>query len=44
MKNVEELTRRLSDYATKADVTSVRDELKIVKETAKRQSARSKVC
>ena len=35
MKNVEELTRRLTDYATKADITSVKDELKIVRETAK---------
>ncbi len=39
VKNVEELTRRLADYATKADITSVKDELKIVRETAKSAAA-----
>ncbi len=34
VKNVEEVSRRLSDYATKADVTSVKDELKVVRQTA----------
>jgi hypothetical protein len=40
VKNVEELTRRLTDYATKADVTGIRDELKLVREAAKSASSR----
>jgi hypothetical protein len=39
VKNVEELTRRLSDYATKADITGIRDELKIVRDDAKKAAS-----
>ncbi len=39
MKNVEELTRRLSDYATKTDIATINDELKIVRDQAKKAQA-----
>lgn len=39
MKNVEELTRRLSEYATKTDIVTVKDELKIMREQAKKAQA-----
>jgi DNA repair exonuclease SbcCD ATPase subunit len=40
VKNVEELTRRLSDYATKPDVSTIKDELRLVREEVKKAAAR----
>jgi DNA repair exonuclease SbcCD ATPase subunit len=39
VKNVEELTRRLSDYATKPDVTTIKDELRMVREEVKKAAS-----
>ncbi len=39
MKNVGEMTRRLADYATKSDITGVKDQIGIVRELAKKASA-----
>ncbi len=39
MKNVEDLTRRLADYATKDDIKKTGDELKLVREEVKKVTA-----